>query len=446
MAATYTSEQIKKIAPGYRGKPEKFDITKLGQTSKSKQSTRSKPISKTLPPPAHLDKAATPTPQKNHPIWADSIFGVDVSVRELTVNEEFTPTFSRLPDIVSEVHSCLTGDDYNIGKNLTKEMLNYYASTLLWGRLLDIKRKRCYSSLSETELKLLQAISEQEWNVPQPLYLYYRSIGHVRDKTGKTVFLKDHTLPVIAAQNRSGYHSSTIDASNHNLYEEMPSLGICGDILMAIASDEPAPVPTIGPLQNDTNPTENLLGYMGPIGTRKEEIKILLNSIGITNDQFHEIVPNTRLNLQLMQKISDYLYTTRTFRNEKIKIDSLTSDGEPVQFIRTKPTADNTNENTRWTNKIIRPYSTNAEATTTFGASYFVGFQLYKEATGTNNRNWCCIVGTEARWTVPETWISNRNARRQLPDGFSTDRFVSISDSQEVRTNAITRRMIIAPR
>lgn len=276
--------------------------------------------------------------------------------------------------------------------------------------------------------------------------LFYRAIGHVKDKTGKTVYLQDHVLPTTVVQNKSGYHSQTIDVDSHNKYEELPSLGVCGDILMAIASDEAAPTPIIGPLPANLTPTQNLLRYMGPIGTRKEEIKILLNSVGITNDSFHEIVPNTRLNLQLLQKISDYLYSTKTFRNEKVKIDSLTSDGEAVQFIRTKPTSDNINVATRWTNKIIRPYSANAEATTTFGASYFVGFQIFKEATNTNNTNWCCVTSEEPGWIIPQDWIANRNARRNLPDGFSTDRFVSISDSQEVRTNAITRRMITAPR
>lgn len=40
-----------------------------------------------------------------------------------------------------------------------------------------------------------------------------------------------------------GYHSALINAETHNLYEEVPSLEICGDILIAEASEAAQPVP-----------------------------------------------------------------------------------------------------------------------------------------------------------------------------------------------------------
>lgn len=86
----------------------------------------------------------------------------------------------------------------------------------------------------------------------------------------------------------------------------------------------------------------------------------------------------------------------------------------------------------KWTNLIERPKSSNASPTTVFGVSYLMGYQLYKETIPT--------------WVIPEEWIENRNARRVLPEGMGVDRFVSISDSQNVRTNAIVRRMIVSQR
>ncbi|CAG4946970.1 unnamed protein product [Colias eurytheme] len=77
-----------------------------------------------------------------------------------------------------------------------------------------------------------------------------------------------------------------------------------------------------------------------------------------------------------------------------------------------------------------------------------MGYQLHKEPIAESNANWCCLEASNAQnpWVIPEPWIANRNATRVLPPGFGIERFVSISDSQRNRTNAIVRRMIISPR
>lgn len=48
-------------------------------------------------PPTALDKAKTPTPPKNTPVWADSVFESEVAVRELNVNQQISP--SLLPEM-----------------------------------------------------------------------------------------------------------------------------------------------------------------------------------------------------------------------------------------------------------------------------------------------------------------------------------------------------------
>lgn len=179
-------------------------------------------------------------------------------------------------------------------------------------------------------------------------------------------------------------------------------------------------------------PNISLAGYMGRRGIVKEEIRIALNSVGVSKSQFSEYIPNTRLNLQLIQMVSDYEGKVETFRNEKVKVESLTSEGDAVQFIRLKPTAENDNTQARWTEKLR------------------VGFQLYKEATmigeTASHTNWYCLTRSVRDWVVPEAAIANRNGRRTVPPGFEIERFVSVSDSQKNRANAIVRRLIISPR
>lgn len=78
-----------------------------------------------------------------------------------------------------------------------------------------------------------------KWNVPQPLYAALSQIGNVVDLGGKETELNTPTLPISVAQNLGGYHASDINVNNHNLFEEIPSLGIAIDIVMALCITEP---------------------------------------------------------------------------------------------------------------------------------------------------------------------------------------------------------------
>ncbi|KOB64951.1 Uncharacterized protein OBRU01_22018 [Operophtera brumata] len=331
---------------------------------------------------------------------------------------------------------------------MTKGMLMYYSTAMLWSRLLDIKAKRGNTNLTFQELEFCKAVMLHEYNIPQPIYLFLKGIGEVKDPTGKTVHLANHQLPVTVVQGSGGYHSVAIDANTHNLFEEIPSLGICGDIVMAEASEAAQPVPNFRVLPQHTRATRALCGYFGPIGARKEEVRILLQSIGVRDNGFDETIGGTRLNINLLQKVSDYFSGSSTFRNEKVELDALTGEGDGVQLIKSIPTDENVDTTARWTNLFIRPNSSNASPVTTFGASYLMGYQLQKDAIAGNNANWCCVeqIAAANPWNIPAAWIANRNARRVLPPGLGIERFVSISDSQRNRTNAIVRRMIISQR
>ncbi|CAG4946966.1 unnamed protein product [Colias eurytheme] len=345
----YTPEEIKKIAPGYRRKPEKFDPAKVGKKREGQPNKKQGPTTSKVPAPTATDKAANPTPPKNAPMWADSVFRIDVAVRELNVNQEITQNFGRLPEVVEEVYSAIGGDEQSLNKQMTKGMLMYYSTAMLWARLLDIKAKRGNANLSYEEIEFCKSIMQHEFNIPQPIYLFLKGIGEVKDPTGKTVFLADHTLPVTVVQGQGGYHAAVVNEQNHNLFEEIPSLGICGDVLMAESSEAVHPVLNFRVTPQNTRATLAMCGNFGQIGARKEEVRILLHSVGITDNQFDEVVGRTRLNINLLQKVSDYFVGCPTFRNEKVKLDALTVEGDGVQLIKSLPTNENIDPNARWT-------------------------------------------------------------------------------------------------
>jgi len=69
------------------------------------------------------------------------------------------------------------------------------------------------------------------------------------------MYFYDHTLPTtVLDTGRGGYHAKEIDEQNHNLFEEIPSLGIIGDVLMNLCSERPQAQPEFPFLPQGTQP------------------------------------------------------------------------------------------------------------------------------------------------------------------------------------------------
>jgi len=217
--------------------------------------------------------------------------------------------------------------------------MSYYATSLLWLKLIDVKAKQGWEALTSEERSRCKATEEMELNVPQPVATYLHQIGQFSDKMGKTTDVGIPSLPTARAQGMGGYHAPSIDENTHNLFEEMPSLDIAGDMVMSLCQEAQEPTPNFWvQLPERAVLTQNLTGRIFPITPRRPEIKQRLAGQGITALTFPEFERNTRFNLRYVKSISDILGKFETFRNEKICFARLTSSGGETQVIQTKPT------------------------------------------------------------------------------------------------------------
>lgn len=449
----YTTDEIKKIAPGYRGKPQNFDpsrVGKKGEKPTSKPKTPSKqpkpgPTGPELPPPTNPQKA--PTAQRNESIISEAIFGVDVAVTEIAPRQEFSASYNRLVDVSLETYQNLRADEKQIDRILMKEEMAYYATSLLWMRLLDIKAKEGSVALTSEERAIRKAVADEHFNVPQPMFAMLGEIGNFTDKMGKETRHQIPNLPTTIVQGMGGYHSNAINVDTHNLFEEVPSLGIAGDMVMALAQVEPEPMPNfrVG-IPPHSRITANLVGNTVPIGPRRPEIIQRLAGYGITANQFQEYVAGTRFNLKYVKSLSDIIGKFETFRVEKVCFKALTLSGGETQVIKSRPTE--ANEPERWNARNVQTSSSATSSTAIMGAAFCFGFQTYKEDGPGDDRaattlNWSCIAGTgNEPWVMPDAWYANRNARRNLPDGIGTERFRAISLRQDNQLENTVRRMI----
>lgn len=429
--ATYSKEEIAKIAPGYRGKPENFDPSKKGKRGPPKPITRLGPKTDKVTPPTHLQTKSTP--QRNDPIISEAIFGVDVSVTEILPRQYFHANYVKLPAIAAEVYDAYRTDEKQLERVIVREEIAYYATAMLWLKLLDIKAKQGNEALTSAEKDIRKATYDEEFNIPQPIYAYLKEIGAYTDQMGKETELAIPPLLIAVAQNFGGYQANAISADTHTLFEEIPSLGISGDMVMALCATQHEPTPNfhVG-LPAGAVTTANLVGKFSPIGVRQPEIA-----------QFDEFVKDTRFNLKYLRNLSDTLGKFCTFRNEKVKFSNQTKSGGETQVIKTRPSESLERES--WIERSVQATSASTSSTAQMGAAMCFGFQLYKEDGPGDKRsdktaNWSCITGPS--WEMPDDWYNNRNARRDVPEGVGTERFRVISLRQDLHMQNIVRRMI----
>jgi len=205
----YTAEEIK-IAPGYKGKVENFNPTKVGK----KRTFTPKPKGErntTLPPPSNLN--VPPTEQRNESIIPDS----------------YSANYVKLVDIAVETYDAMRVDEKQIDRVIAREEVSYYATAMLQLKLIETKAKQGDTSLTSAEKDIRKATSDDVFNVPQPIFTYLKEIGTYTDKMGKETRLEIPPLPTTVVQNFGGYHAPVVNVDTHIMFEEVPSLGIAGD-------------------------------------------------------------------------------------------------------------------------------------------------------------------------------------------------------------------------
>ncbi len=304
----------------------------------------------------------------------------------------------------------MLGDNDRLNRKLTTEMLNYHSTALLWARLLDLKARRGTASLTEAERLYHRFFTERDVSIPQPIHAYLRAIGNIKDARGKRIHLANHDLPVERIGGKTGYHAGgIINEHNHNLYEEIPTLGVCGDMLMAVSDRANPPLPNLPIIPANRIATENLLGYSPVIPPRRDEIFQILAAARITRDNFPEAIPNTRFNYELFNYIDSTIKSLKTFKVETSNLSKMSTEGSVTQLIVTTSAGADNPAAVRWVNGEVQARTVSADQPAAVDASYFAGFQIDKRTYGGSSRNWACMGTDEPDWEPPNLWVRNRN-------------------------------------
>lgn len=381
-----------------------------------------KSLPTSLPPPKHASNPPARDGFVEKSPLADAIFQEDMAVKEVNLTTRANVSLAATNELARAVYQQMLIADPNLNKQWTPEVHDYYVSAMVWLRIVNLKAATLQDVTPEEET-LLSITSSQSFNLTEPIRLFLSGIGVTVTRNGQHIYPSFPPLPTEVVEDVPGLYG-LINADTHNLYEEIPALGVSVGLIQA--SLNPArPIPQWEPpiLPPNTQANPNLLGFR-PIRAPRQEALSITDAAEIDHHVFPNYPANTGFNLQLLKAASALIGTTTAFKVTPTVFSQLPTTGSQAQTVILHP-IDNQDPAVRVVNSNLRPQSLNNDSLATFGQAIAFGYQLLKEPCRNNNATWCCV--TPAPAAIPPEWIANRNERRNIPDQFLVRAFDSNS-------------------
>lgn len=252
---------------------------------------------------------------------------------------------------------------------------------MLWLRIIHLKQNNS-QPLTEQEQDILTLVQTTSFSVPEPIFLQIRQIGNLVTKTGQHLYPEFPELPNQEINGQLGYYgpiqlpAPDADLNIHNLYEEIPCLGVLAEAVRQSISDA-APGPYVSSLDvnQDNRVNQNLLGYK-PLGIRRAKAKKLAFASSITHIAFLCYPETTGLNFEFLNSISSILSLTKTFKISEVVFSTLSETDAQSQIVISRSVTQLARINILGE---TRTTSLTQEDTAQYGSAVFFDSQLMKE-------------------------------------------------------------------
>nr|UNI73913.1 MAG: hypothetical protein [brine shrimp partiti-like virus 3] len=395
-----------------------------------------------LPPPEALHLNKNPV-VKNEPLWKDAIFGPDICVRENSPRTRVHPAATGFIPLVEDSYRYLVKADSRLQRELVPEAYRYYCVSLLWLRLLSIKRHNG-DNLTFIEDQFLTILDRLDLVVPEPISLYLRGIGNINTPNGEHLYPLIPDLPVQLVNGFGGYPEQAVGNQDVTPWIDFPSLGICAEAIrsrMTPANVGPW-VPAVTPAGRQV--TSNLAGYV-PHGSIRHEALNSLFALGITDQVFPTTQGDSGLYVNLIQQVSIQVRENPAFRMLPERVDSYDKGGCYAQAIPLRPTYPHDAGAGPYINGRFESTSLNKVSVAEFGVAHAFGYSVLRQpdpagGVGANNV-WAPFTSTRAN-PCPDGWIARRNTRfYSLPVRFRATVFTSIAHETRDRRDLVLRSL-----
>ncbi|KAG5863301.1 hypothetical protein JTB14_020648 [Gonioctena quinquepunctata] len=200
--STNAAQQQPNPPRAYRGHPSEQRNPQAPNSWKELNPTRNTPASQPNRPQKPL-APNKPTQDHNNvnPVLTSgnladgSVFTAEVTVRETVSCRTFSPSTPALIEVARQTLSEMVTDNPQLSKTLLPEYFDYYATSLLWLRITNLKQKNS-QRLTETESDLLVLTQTTAFCVPEPLAQQYQ-IGNIVTMTKQHLYPEFPPLPEV---------------------------------------------------------------------------------------------------------------------------------------------------------------------------------------------------------------------------------------------------------
>jgi len=397
-----------------------------------------------IPPPSQLHDASHVQLKTENPCDL-SIFGSGLRVREVEEKVRIAPSAPALIDVARKTFAQIITDDSSLAKELLPEYLDYYATAMLWFRFITLKQKNS-DPINMNERVVLDLIESMSFAVPEPITLYLRAFGNIVTGTRQHLYPTFPAMPARTINGLGGFFGKLVppapdsNDSIHNLYEEIPCLGVLADAIMNSVSNAGPGVYASRVTYQGHQPNQNLLGFRS-LGNRRNEPKNLALDNGITDVTFQSYPQPLALNLNFLSAISDIIAGTRTFKVSNIVFSTLTEMGSQLQIIVEKPIPVAEAATLPALRGEIQAQSLISESDSTYGAGVFFSTQLFKLTDENDLPSWRLFD------VIPHEWIDNCNERRNsLPLAYRQRVFTVVSQNGDALRSNVIKSLVLQTR
>ncbi|KAG8290064.1 hypothetical protein J6590_093796 [Homalodisca vitripennis] len=295
---------------------------------------------------------------------------------------------------------------------IVDDNLDYYTTAMIWLRILGLKNKN-QDVMTDAERRVAELVGDTAFNLPEPLRLYLLTYGNITTAIGTHLYPEFPPLPEALAPwpqfpniDVPGFYApGPVDLETHNLYEEVPPLGMAlAALVQAQANNVGAWIPPCQPI--GFNLTNNLLNYRPTAIYRPEALRHIINA-GITNADIEANPPNTGLNIQLLQYISDQLASNKTFKTTSCIVYTMLEFGSQAQIAEVHPSPGQPRMRTVLGDVEVRTLA--AETSTTIGVAIAFAPRQFKDAPVDSDYNWSCYLSAAVPRQAPEDGRTNEN-------------------------------------
>lgn len=271
-----------------------------------------------MPPPGHLHDAS-------HVKLDDDKIDYkcllpSASMRERGRRTSFSPSAPVAMDITDLVYNEIVAAQPEIADVLLPEYMRYYTTAGIWMRIVALKSHN-QQPMTQMERIAHENIKHTSFVFPQPILMQFQTLGNVLTPTNQ--YPQFPPMPSAALSQHGGFCGHLIppgapgaDDNIHNLYEELPCLGVTAEAIQKAVSDDPPGVYETVINYEGRQPNQNLLGFK-PLGIRGETAKDLAFDAGITEDHFPCHPPQSALSLYHTFSTIHFciISTTTSFKN-----------------------------------------------------------------------------------------------------------------------------------